>query len=174
MKVLCCHLHASTTLLFSLLLVYIPTQTCLPYNMLIFNPAPQTPHFLRSGQQLWYRKKQNKTGFPHCGVETHTRLGLLFCSTAAEKTCFSHIALHRCLESSPQARHRDKDHFRPSNLAARTLSVVEHTLSKFGDDPCPVRQGLVACAKSTFFSCSRQRSKMTHHYRRHCSRVSVR
>ena len=48
------------------------------------------------------RKTENKTGFPLCGVETHTRLGLLsFCSTAAKKTSFSHIALHRFRESSP-------------------------------------------------------------------------
>ena len=45
-------------------------------------------------------RKQNM--LPLCGVETHTRLWLLsFCSTEAEKTCFSHIALHRCRESSP-------------------------------------------------------------------------
>ena len=35
----------------------------------------------------------------------------------------------------------------PQNLAARTLSVEEHTLSKFCRDPCPVRCGLVAAVK---------------------------
>ena len=55
-----------------------------------------------------------------------------------------------------QARPRDTDHLRPSNLAARTLSLVEHTLSKFGGDPCPVRRGIagsgeVLCEKITFF-----------------------
>ena len=58
-----------------------------------------------------------------------------------------------------QARPRDADHVRPSNLAARTLRPVEHTPSKFGHDPSPVRRGLVAsvkclCATSTFFSLS--------------------
>ena len=67
------------------------------------------------------------------------------------------------------------DHLRPPYLAARTLSLVEHTLSTFGGDPCPVRRRLVAVVmcyvrkKRSFFS--RQRSQMTHHDRRHCSRV---
>ena len=46
-----------------------------------------------------------------------------------------------------QATPRDTAHLRPSNLAARTLSLVEHTLSKFCRDPCPVRRGLVAAMK---------------------------
>ena len=46
-----------------------------------------------------------------------------------------------------QARPRDEDHLRPSNLAARTLSLVEHALSKFGGDPCPARRGLAAAVK---------------------------
>ena len=46
-----------------------------------------------------------------------------------------------------QARPRDTDHLRPSNLAARILSLVKHTLSKFGGDPCPVRRGLAAAVK---------------------------
>ena len=46
-----------------------------------------------------------------------------------------------------QARRRDTDHLRPSNLAARTLSLVGHTLSKFGGDPCPVRRALAAAVK---------------------------
>ena len=53
-----------------------------------------------------------------------------------------------------QARPRDTDHLRPSNLEAGTLTLVERTLSNFGGDPCPVRRGLVAvvkCCKSTFF-----------------------
>ena len=57
-----------------------------------------------------------------------------------------------------QARSRDTDHLRPSNLAARTLYLVEHTLSKFGGDPCPVRRGLAAAVKchvrKTPFFCS--------------------
>ena len=78
-----------------------------------------------------------------------------------------------------QARPRDADHLlvRPSNLAAKTLSLVEHTLSKLGGDPCPVRRGLAAAVKcyvrkARFFLC-RQRTEITHHYRRYCSRVSV-
>ena len=57
-----------------------------------------------------------------------------------------------------QARTRDTDHLRPSNLAARTLRSVEHTPSKFGHDPCTVRRGIVAavkcCVRKTrFFRC---------------------
>ena len=77
-----------------------------------------------------------------------------------------------------KARPRDTDHLRPSNLAARTLSIVEHILSKFDGDPCPVRGGTVAAVKcyvrkARFFLC-RQRTEMAHYYLRHCSRVSVR
>ena len=43
-----------------------------------------------------------------------------------------------------QVRSRDTNHLRRSNSAAKTLSLVEHTLSKFGGDPCPVRQVLAA------------------------------
>ena len=77
------------------------------------------------------------------------------------------------------ARPRDTDDLvRPSNLAARTLRLVEDTLSKFGRDPCSVRRGVVAATKcyackARFLLC-KQRSEMTHLYRRHCSRVSVR
>ena len=46
-----------------------------------------------------------------------------------------------------RARPRDTAHLRPSNLAAKTLSLVEHTLSKFGGDPCPVRRELAAAVK---------------------------
>ena len=65
-----------------------------------------------------------------------------------------------------QARPRDTDHLRPSNLAARTLNLWSiHTLSTFGGDPCPVRRGLVAAVKcyvrkARFFLC-RQRSERT-------------
>ena len=38
-------------------------------------------------------------------------------------------------------------HLRPSNLAAKTLRLVEHTISKFGVDPCPGRPRLEAAAK---------------------------
>ena len=58
------------------------------------------------------------------------------------------------LAPTSHARPRDTEHPRPSNLAARSLSLVEHTLSKVGD-PCPVRRGIAAavkcCLKSTFF-----------------------
>ena len=47
----------------------------------------------------------------------------------------------------PSERSRDTDHLRPSKLAARTLHSVEHTPSKFGHDPWPVRRGLVAAVK---------------------------
>ena len=46
-----------------------------------------------------------------------------------------------------QARPPGTDHLRPPNLAARTLSLVEHTLSKFCGGPCPVRRGLSAEVK---------------------------
>ena len=54
-----------------------------------------------------------------------------------------------------QARPRDTDRLPHSKLAARTLRSVEHTPSKFGDDPWPVRRGLVAavsvvCEKHVF------------------------
>ena len=67
--------------------------------------------------------------------------------------------------STFRARLRDTDHLRASNLAARTLRFVEHTLSKFGDDPCPVRRRLAAAVKcyvrkARFFLC-RQRTEMT-------------
>ena len=57
---------------------------------------------------------------------------------------------------TPQATPRDTDHLRPSYLATRTLIIVEHTLSKFGDDPCPGRRGLATTVKwyvqkGTFF-----------------------
>ena len=54
-----------------------------------------------------------------------------------------------------QARPRDTDQLQPSNLAGRSLSLVEHTLSNFGGDPYPVRRtrgsGEVLRAKITFF-----------------------
>ena len=78
------------------------------------------------------------------------------------------------LKRDPQ----DTDDLRPLHLAARTLSLVEHTLSTFGGDPCPVRRGFVAAVKCYVRkACSflrRQRAQMTHHYRRHCSPVLVR
>ena len=47
-------------------------------------------------------RKQKTNRLSLCGVETHTMLWFLsFCSTDAEKTRFSHIALHRCRKSSP-------------------------------------------------------------------------
>ena len=49
--------------------------------------------------------------------------------------------------ATSQARARDTDHLRPSNLSARTLHLVEYTPSKFGHDPCPMRRGLVAAVK---------------------------
>ena len=60
-----------------------------------------------------------------------------------------------------QARPRDTGHLRPSKLAASTLRSVEHTPSKFGHDPCPVKRGLVATVKccvrkARFFSLSGQ------------------
>ena len=90
---------------------------------------------------------------------------------------FSIRKIHAEMGQTPtsQANPQDTDHLRPSHLAAGTLSLVERTLSTFGGDPCPVRRRLVAAvicylrkARSFF---RRQRSKMTQHYRRHCSRV---
>ena len=56
-----------------------------------------------------------------------------------------------------EARPRDTDRLRPSNLTARTVSLVEHTVYKFGVDPCPVRRGITAAVKcyvrKTRFSC---------------------
>ena len=69
---------------------------------------------------------------------------------------------------TPQARPRVTAHLQPSNLAARTLNLVEHTLFTFCRDPCPVSRALVAAVKcyvrkTHFFLCS-QRTEMTHHY----------
>ena len=64
---------------------------------------------------------------------------LLFCS----KKVYTEVGQAPTFQAGP----RDTDHLRPSNLAARSLSLVEHTLSKFGDDPCPMRQGSVAAVK---------------------------
>ena len=69
-----------------------------------------------------------------------------------------------------QARPRDTDQLQPSNLAGRSLSLVEHTLSNFGGDPCPVRRGIVAALKfylyvrKTRFFLWRQRTEVTHRY----------
>ena len=57
-----------------------------------------------------------------------------------------------------QAGPRDTDYPRPSNLVTRTLRPAEHTPSKCGHDPCPVRRGLAAAAKccvrkARFFLC---------------------
>ena len=93
---------------------------------------------------------------------------------------FSIRKIHAEMGQAPrsQARPQDTDDLRPSYLAARTLSLVEHTLSTFGGDPCPMRQGLVASVKCYVRKARsfvrRQRSQITHHYRRHCSRVLVR
>ena len=46
-----------------------------------------------------------------------------------------------------QARSRDKEHLRPSSLAARALSFMKHTLPKFDGDVCAVRQGITADVK---------------------------
>ena len=66
-----------------------------------------------------------------------------------------------------QARPQDTHHLRPSNLATRTLSLVEHTLSKFCCDSCPVKRGLVAAVtcfvRKARFLLRRQRPEMTHH-----------
>ena len=48
---------------------------------------------------------------------------------------------------TPQARPRYTDYLRPSNLAAKTLSLVEHTLFKVCGYLCPVRQRLAAAVK---------------------------
>ena len=61
---------------------------------------------------------------------------------------------------TPTSRPRISRHGPPtaSNLAARTLSLAERTLSKLCRDPCPVRRGLVAAVKccvrkARFFRC---------------------
>ena len=56
------------------------------------------------------------------------------------------------------------------NSGAYTLQVLSSSV------PCEARTrggGEALRAKNTFFLC-RQRTEMTHHYRRHCSRASVR
>ena len=117
-----------------------------------------------------------------CGFQHHIGI-TCFVSVFWNDNCWPHFRSekkHPEIGQAPtsQARPRDADHLRPSNLAAKTLSLVEHTLSKFGGDPCSLRRGLAAAVKcyvrkARFFSC-RQRTEMTHPCRRHCSRVSVR
>ena len=46
-----------------------------------------------------------------------------------------------------EARPQDTDHLLPSNLAAKTRSLVEHTFSKLGGDPSPGRWALAAAVK---------------------------
>ena len=36
----------------------------------------------------------------------------------------------------------------------RMVGLVEHTLSKFGGEPCPVRRGIVAALSTVFFRCA--------------------
>ena len=71
--------------------------------------------------------------------------------------CIAKIDTEMGEAPTSQARPRDTDYLRPLNLAASTLISVGHTPSKFGHDPSPVRQGIVAavkcCAKNAFFCC---------------------
>ena len=120
-----------------------------------------------------------------CISRSRLRRGCLtqFCITFSRYRTGSHFRSEKNppemgQATTSQARPRDSDPLRPSNVAAKTFSLVEYTLSKFGGDPFPVRGGPMAAVKcyvrkSRFFLC-RQRTEMTHHYRRHCSRVSVR
>ena len=65
------------------------------------------------------------------------------------------------------ARPRHRDHPRPSKLAAKTLSLVEPTLSKFACDSCTARRGIVATVKccvpkkARFFRCPGRLWKIT-------------
>ena len=110
-----------------------------------------------------------------------TQFCIIFCDTEQEvisdRKKISRTGSELGQAPTSQARPRDTDHPRPSNLGARTLSLVEHKISKFCRDPCPVRRGLVAAVKchvrKESFLCS-QRSETTHHHRRHGRRVSVR
>ena len=76
-----------------------------------------------------------------------------------KKTCSVSPKVDTEIDQAPtcQASPRDTDHVRPSNLAARNLLSVEHTPSKFGHGPCPVRRGRVAavkcCARKERFLC---------------------
>ena len=60
---------------------------------------------------LFYRPKimgsenRKQTGFPLCGVETHTRLWLLSVQHQREKRCFSHIVFHRRFLASQDTGH---------------------------------------------------------------------
>ena len=49
--------------------------------------------------------------------------------------------------ATSQARPRDTNHLRPTNLATTTLSLAEHTLTKIGGDACPVSRGSAAAVK---------------------------
>ena len=82
------------------------------------------------------------------GRESLTQSCIIFFPWAMTSCCVSQkVDTELGQAPTSQARSRNTDHLRPSNLAARTLSLVENTLSKFGGDPCPVRQGLAAAVK---------------------------
>ena len=61
--------------------------------------APAVPH--AESQQISFQKTENKTGYPFVVFKPTQGSGFSFCSTEAEKTCFSHIALHHCRNYSP-------------------------------------------------------------------------
>ena len=79
----------------SLVLVSTPQQRGKPVLFSVFRSHHCRPYANNSRS-----RKQKHHRLSLCGVETYTRLWLLsFCSTEAEKTCFSYIALHRCRNS---------------------------------------------------------------------------
>ena len=67
----------------------------------------------------------------------------------SEMTCSESQKVGTELGQPPtsHARPRHRDHPRPSKLAAKTLSLVEPTLSKFACDSCTARRGIVATVK---------------------------
>ena len=86
-----------------------------------------------------------------CGFQHHIGI-TCFVSVFWNDNCWPHFRSekkHPEIGQAPtsQARPRDADHLRPSNLAGRTINIVEHTISKFGGDRCPVNRGFAPAVK---------------------------
>ena len=116
-------------------------------------------HILCSSGRIQVAEKSRKNGKMHLEQEKKKRF-VSHCHDAQPcQISFCNSQKQRCKSAKTKGYgSRWNQLVPPSNLAARTLSLVEHTLSKFCRDPWPVRRGLVAavkcyfiCAKNTFF-----------------------
>ena len=79
-----------------------------------------------------------------------------FCDTEQEVTCDQKKIIQKWVRLPRPRQDLETDHLRPSNLAVRTLSLAEHTISQVWWRPVSCEamtcgSGEVLCAKSTFF-----------------------